>query len=93
MTELKGIKIVSDGTVMGTHVLDSEGKDITRTLYIRGIKWTHNAGGIPIAELTCLLSEIEASNVDGHLDERWIVDISTHASEYSEYDDIRNIQK
>lgn len=92
--ELKGIKIVSDGTVMGTRVFDADGKDVTRSLYIRSIKWTHKACGVPVAELTCLLSEIEASDVDGTLDERWInpdeVDISSHGNEYKEYDLLKN---
>lgn len=96
MTELKGIKITSDGTVLGTRVFDADGKDVTRSLYIRSIKWTHRAGGIPVAELSCLLSELEVFPVDATIDERWIprpedeVNVSSHGNEYEEYDSLKN---
>lgn len=92
MTKLKGIKIVSDGTVTGTRVFDSEGRNVTGSMHIRSIRWSHNARGIPTAQLTCLLSEIEATVDEAEYDSRW-VDVSTHGKDTAEYDDAANIPK
>lgn len=91
-TELKGIRIVSDGSVMGTRVFDADGKDVTGSLYIRSIKWTHNAGGVPTAELSCLLSEIEAHVPSAAYDKRWVA-TETLADESHNYLPIDEIPK
>lgn len=83
--KLKGLKIVSDGTVEGTRVYSADGEDLTKKLKIRGIRWSHNTGGIPTAELTCSLSAIEADNVDGELDENIVVDVSHLGQKTREY--------
>lgn len=79
--EIKGIKIVSAGTVMGTRVYTTDGEDLTNKLHIRGIKWSHNAGGIPMATLDCTLAAI-----DGIVAEEGVVEVTDFSSEFHEYE-------
>jgi hypothetical protein len=91
MKELKGLRIVSDGTVVGTRVYSKDGEDLTAKLYIRSIEWKHNAGGVPTCHITSMLTEIEYTG-DAKYDERWL-DTSTHGSEYRQYHEIEEIRE
>ena len=84
MSEYKGIKIVSDGTVMGTRVFSNEGEDITAKLAIRAIAWVHRVNGIPEAHLTCNLAEISADGINARYDSD-LIDVSTLAHDTHEY--------
>lgn len=64
MSEPKRIRIVGDGTVGGTRILDPAGKDITRELCVRKITITHEARGLPVAVLECLEPEIDVTVLD-----------------------------
>jgi len=57
----QGIRIVCDGSVMGTRVFDSTGKDITRDLRIRSLTITHEVAGVPVAVLECLPAEVDVT--------------------------------
>lgn len=79
----EGIRLVSDGTVAGTRVYTKDGEDITKKLHIRGIRWQHNAGGIPSATLDCTLAAIEADIPPEDIEiVREVTDLS---DEYREY--------
>jgi hypothetical protein len=65
--DIKGVRIVSDGTMHGTRVYDREGRDITGELGVRKIEWAHGVGEIPIAKLECTLSSLEASIETGSI--------------------------
>lgn len=82
--ELKGIRIVSDGTVCGTKVFSADGEDLTAKMHIRGIEWKHNAGGIPVAVITSSLAKIEGT-CDARREEG-LVDTSIHGQEYRSYE-------
>ncbi len=57
---LKGIRIVTDGSIFGgTKVYDAEGVEMTN-LVIQKVEFRHKAGEIPTAQLTCLCAEIDA---------------------------------
>src|SRR5690625_3773382 len=43
------IRIEADGDPIGTRVLDDEGKDLSS--WVTGVRWSHDAGGIPELEL------------------------------------------
>lgn len=73
----RGIRIVSDGTVMGTRVYSEDGEDLTGILRIRRIEWQHQAGGIPTATLECIVSKIVATVPECQLKE---VDVTHLAS-------------
>lgn len=59
--DLKGIRIVSDGTVTGTRIYGADGEDVTAKLKVRKISWSHKAGDVPIATLDCTLAAIETA--------------------------------
>ncbi len=82
MTTPKGIKIISDGTVMGTRVFTEDGEDVTRKLQIKQVEWRHSVSEAPEARLTCVLAAIEATvQPPGPPYE----DISNLASQYREW--------
>lgn len=52
------IKIISDGTVCGTNVLNTEtGEAIP---WISGVRFCHDACGLPVTEISLNFVEIEA---------------------------------
>ncbi len=79
----KGIKIVSDGTVMGTRVFTEDGDDVTEKLRIKRVEWRHEAGAVPEAVLTCVLAQVEAS-VEPSSHDLALEDITNLASKYRE---------
>lgn len=57
------IKIVSDGSQWGSKVLNAEtGENLG--LRCRKIEWEHTAKGLPVATLTCLLTDVELEVLD-----------------------------
>src|ERR1700740_3072783 len=56
----RGIRIVGNGSILNTRVLDAEGNDLTERLRVRSILFAHAAGQLPTALLECLVAEIDA---------------------------------
>lgn len=85
---MSGLKIVSDGSVMGTRVYDADGNDVTRSMCISGIQWQHQTGDIPRAVLTCVLAEIESSNTEAELIKEGTREITTLDDEYRRFEKV-----
>lgn len=51
------VRIVSDGTAVGTRLFDPDGKDITK--YCTSIEWRIDAGGHRMATATVTFARVE----------------------------------
>ncbi len=57
---MKNVRVVSDGTMMGTHIYDTNGIDIAKALMITSVVWRHRMGEYPVLELSIMKPEIDA---------------------------------
>lgn len=58
---MKNVRVVSDGTPLGTHIYDTNGNDIASSLMITHIEWRHRPGEYPKLHLEILTPEIDAA--------------------------------
>lgn len=56
---MKGIRVVSDGTPLGTKVYDEDGADLTKRLRIRSISWRQVAFEGPVVMLECFPGSVD----------------------------------
>ena len=56
---MKNVRVVSDGTSLGTHIYDTNGTDITKTMPIMSVVWRQSAGEVPVLELSVVMSELD----------------------------------
>lgn len=56
------VRIISDGTPVGTQVFDEHGKPIT---YVTAIKWNIESNGLATAQLTLTQVEVDIVGDDG----------------------------
>lgn len=57
---MKNVRVVSDGTPLGTHIYDTNGNDIAASLMITHIEWSHSPGEYAKLHLEILTPEIDA---------------------------------
>ena len=51
------VRIESDGSITGTRIKDGEGRDLAAR--VCGVRFSHDAAGVPEAELTLQMVEFE----------------------------------
>lgn len=58
---MNNVRVVSDGTVFGTHIYNVNGVDILKDLMVESVVWRHRSGERPVLELSIMTPEISAT--------------------------------